>query len=60
MGVLRTVAAPEQLPAVLGELVGRGYNRIAIYLPGSREHSRKGLRPDVVLVRAWVEKGEVG
>lgn len=34
-------------------LWGEGYDRLAIFLPGSEEHKAHGLDQDHSLVRAW-------
>ncbi|MEM4727981.1 MAG: hypothetical protein QXD04_06995 [Candidatus Bathyarchaeia archaeon] len=53
MVAVRTlIVSRETLMEAIIELSTR-YNTVKIFFPGSFEHKAKGLRDDVVLLRAW-------
>jgi hypothetical protein len=55
MGVKNIVCTREELPRAVTEAAA-SYDSLRIFLPGSPEHSRRGLSPEHVLIRAWNSK----
>jgi hypothetical protein len=55
MGVKNIVCTREKLLPVVTEAIA-SYDSLRIFLPGSPEHSKRGLSPEHILIRAWNSK----
>jgi hypothetical protein len=56
VGAKRMAVPLSELPGFVRACWDGGYDRISIFLPGSREHSKEGLAEDRALVRMWRTK----
>lgn len=60
MGVLHTIVDRAGFEKAVMDLWAEGYDRLAIFWPGSDEHKRRGLDKDHFLIRAWKTRREAG
>jgi len=57
VAVRKIICEREQLVDTLNRLIFKeGYRKIKVCLNGSDEHQKAGLKPDKILIKAWMKR----